>query len=176
VKREHATLAKQRRPPREPLLRALLSLFASAHAADREDAIMDAILRVLEWEEAESTDMADAAARAYASRMVENLLLDKFRREARSPIDSRAPFNAAQTATPDDTEFVTSHDVEARAEAILEDVEQPDRELLYAYFAGSEFFRDEVHRQCLRAGTARVRIHRLLKRLKTLTEHALSDH
>src|SRR5262245_21015119 len=86
------------RPGRETVLSALTALLAKkAHPKwtsrfDAEDASMDAVLRVLQWD-ADTPDtlpVEEAAARRYAARAVQNILIDQFRQRHKHPADPNA--------------------------------------------------------------------------------------
>lgn len=165
------------RPPvaRETLLRALVAMLPHASVRGdlgftedaREDAVMEAILRVLEAEERdpEPSATADRVARRYASRVVHNLLVDRFRRERHlptQPLDDVTDLPAGSAEPGTGRPSVKRR----RAIALLGDLSTDEQALLSAYFLGSDAFRDEVRRLGITEGAARVRVHRLIKRLR----------
>jgi DNA-directed RNA polymerase specialized sigma24 family protein len=169
------------RPDSRTLLRALVALLPSiARRVDlgftrdaREDALMSSILRLLEAEEREAEEdvpLVDAVARRYASRMVQNYLIDEFRRSHRDLPFSELPSEAADPASDAESkpglESGPGLERVRVARALLRDLEAKDRALLEAYFSGADAFREESQRQSLKSGTARVKVHRLLRRLR----------
>jgi RNA polymerase sigma factor (sigma-70 family) len=158
------------RPSREPVLSALMALLSTnirpkwAARVDAEDAIMDAVLRVLEWEAETPEEAPDetAAARKYAARAVQNILIDRFRERQRQPISSQ-PIQDLPAADPPAAKYSALLEI---SEQLLDELPTEQRDLLRAYFAGSDYFREESIRQRLTPNAARVRIHRLLQRLR----------
>jgi DNA-directed RNA polymerase specialized sigma24 family protein len=134
---------------------------------------MDAIMRVLEWEvTAIDRSMHEAVARRYASRAVQNLLIDRFR--ARLTVDALG----IERIYPDpDTPAwrAEGHPLEQISDRLMSELDEQQSDLLRAYFAGSEYFREESVCQGLSAGTARVKIHRMLKRLRERGRRFLSE-
>lgn len=150
---------------------------------DREDALMDAILSVLEREHSldRSSDIVktqnDAittdTARRYALRMIRNRLLDAYRRSRRnraflgelaerlvaSNSDQDGPLDQAR-----DTQAAAPTHLPARA--MIASLSGRDSRLLLAYLSGEPAWTYEIEAQSLQRGAARVRIHRVLKRLR----------
>jgi DNA-directed RNA polymerase specialized sigma24 family protein len=133
---------------------------------------MSSIVRLLEAEERETEEdvpLVDAVARRYASRMVQNHLIDEFRRGHRdlplSDLPSEAAGAVLEDASPESESEPGLERVRV-ARGLLRDLEAKDRALLEAYFSGAEAFREESQRQSLKSGTARVKVHRLLRRLR----------
>lgn len=132
---------------------------------------MDAIARVLEWEETGvDRSMHEAVARRYASRAVQNLLIDRFR--SRAALDSVG----ADASPPPESNDWSHNELAQLSEQLMGELAEPQRDLLRAYFAGSDYFREESTRQGLSAGTARVKIHRMLKRLRERGLRLHSEH
>ena len=165
------------RVARDLLLRALLAMLPHASSRDvafsdeaREDAVMDAILRVLEHEEhdPEAVEVADRVARRYASRVVHNLLVDRFRAARRFPTEPLE--DTSDRATETDVDSVVENDrmlaPRLRATALLGELSAAEQGLLSAYFTDSDAFREEFRRLGIAEGTARVRVHRLIRRLR----------
>jgi len=160
------------RPARDTVLSALTALLVKnvgsrlGNRFDTEDAIMEAVLRVLEWEDSapETLSLEDAAARSYASRAVQNILIDRFRAQTRDAVVSsdlsKLPAAGAGEEEPQANALL---DVSAR---LLDELAEAQQDLLRAYFAGPELFREESIRQQLTPNAARVRIHRLLQQLR----------
>lgn len=168
------------RPARELVLTALTALLAKrgrprwASRFDAEDAIMDAVLRVLQWESdaPETMPAEEAAARRYAARAVENLLIDQLRQTQRQPPSAQA---VEQLPSAESTEEDEDNLLLGISERLLAELADQQRELLRAYFAGSDYFREESTRQQLSPNAARVRIHRLLRRLRERGERLASE-
>lgn len=164
------------RPPNELLIDALVALLPRAGSRQalgftseaREDAIMDAIVRLLEAEQHDSAALGsavDATALRYASRIVQRRLIDTFRRE-RSRAGVMPAGEAGIDETNDSSPGIVYDPRLKAARQLLSELDASDRTLLESYFLGPEAFQEEVSRQQLRSGTARVRIHRALKRLR----------
>ncbi len=109
---------------------------------------MSSILRLLEAEEREAEEdvpLVDAVARRYASRMVQNYLIDEFRRSHRDLPFSELPSEAADPASdaeskPGLEESGPGLERVRVARALLRDLEAKDRALLEAYFRGQTPF------------------------------------
>jgi DNA-directed RNA polymerase specialized sigma24 family protein len=143
----------------------------------REDAVMQSILRVLEADRQRIThaDPLNAVARKYAMRVVQNQLISNFRKE-HLVLDHRYESLSSSNAFPEDqgpgsgsTKLLTV------AQKLLAELSERDRALLEAYLAGSETFHEEHQRQAMLPGTARVRIHRLLKALQRRAQRMLAE-
>lgn len=159
------------RPPQKPVLDALVELLGGSSAIgrqpaspDREDAVMEAIVRVLEWE-VDSTERSIHAtvARRYASRAVQNILIDRFRNDRSEPSES---IDSSPGPSEWPSEASQSNPLSEISTQLMNELDERQGDLLRAYFAGSDYFHDESVRQALSPGAARVRIHRLLKHLR----------
>jgi DNA-directed RNA polymerase specialized sigma24 family protein len=164
---------------RREVLSALLSLVPDVRrrvdlgfaADDREDALMEAITRLIEheWSASEPADPANGddgvsrLAHVYAARVVRNQLLSQVRRNARWPSLADLERHPGPAVGPG--QGLTAEQ-SAILGNILEGTSEADVRLLLAYFDRPEAFDDEVARQSLREGTARVRVHRALVRLR----------
>jgi len=173
------------KPDRRQLLSALTALIPEIRgrsdlgftAEAREDALMKAIVRLLEHDDpvgsATESDGPEALARQYALRVVRNLLIDEFRRQQRlttAPLDV-TQFDAPAPSAPQSG----ARRAERLAERLLAELDPSQEELLRAYLAGRDDFADEVRRQGLRPGTARVRIHRMLSHLRERGRGLVAD-
>jgi hypothetical protein len=157
---------------------ALVSLLRSfSHAArespyDRADAAMDALLRVLAWEDDDAVRTSDAQlAHAYAARAVQNLLIDEYRRE--SPMREGGAASLPTVVEQQSPQAPIA--LIEMSERIFAELSEREQDLLHAYFAGPEYFHEEATHQALKPGTARVQIHRLLKRLRMRGASLLAD-
>ena len=170
---------KRRRPSRQALLDALVALLPTvSHRRDiggtpeaREDALMDAILRVLQAEEdtAALTTVEERVGRRYALRIVHNALIDRFRRDARLPT---TPLDEAETTEPTDSSSPESGR-RALAGELLGELSHEDQAVLHAYLSGADAFREELAHRGISPGAGRVRVHRMLKKLRTRSEGRL---
>ena len=125
---------------------------------------MEAIIRVLAADSsAVEATTPTAVARRYAAKTVERILIDQFRRRGREVVSDAGEFPEQLV---ENQETQPDPKLLKQAEALLADLESRDQSLLESYFAGAEFFRSEVERQQLKQGTARVRVHRALTRLR----------
>lgn len=160
------------RPARDTVLSALTALLSKkvgsrlANRFDTEDAIMEAVERVLSWEDSatETLSLEDAVARSYASRAVQNILISRFREQTRdAQVSSDLSKLPAAGGGEDEPQANALLDISQR---LLDELAEPQQDLLRAYFAGSELFREESIRQNLTPNAARVKIHRLLQQLR----------
>ena len=153
-------LTKQRHGP---VLLALVELLGYPRGPDQEDALMDTILRVLEREvegDVVGADLKSVLARRYAVRALQNQLITQWR--ARRRLE---PLRADVSHTPE-----AAYELGELEKALLIELQrelpQADQALLGAYLNGKETFRTEFERQGISPGNARVRVHRVLKRLR----------
>lgn len=148
-----------------PVLSALIALLGHRSSPDQDDALMAAIVSVMEREmaagEVVGGEMSDAAARRYALRMVHNKLIDEWRRRARHVEIRREP--AAQG---DDGSPAVDSTSRLIVDALWAELPADDRTLLEAYFSDRELYRAEAQRQNYTTMSARARIFSLLKRLR----------
>lgn len=138
--------------------------------------VADGILKILEWQtssekrslgEIWAAEMAKdtrlKGATDYARKMIRNRVIDEARRANRAiPFDHQATELGGSTA--DDIELPLL--LRQEAQRLLHDLRPNDRELLLAYLEGSHAFEDVRTRQQLSSSTARVRVHRIIKRLR----------
>jgi DNA-directed RNA polymerase specialized sigma24 family protein len=149
-----------------PVLTALIALLGHRSSPDQDDALMAAIVSVMEREmvarEAVGGDMSDSVARRYALRMVHNKLIDEWRRRARHVELRREP------AAPGATENSPAEDNGARmvVDALWAELQPDDRTLLEAYLTDRDQYRVEAQRQKYTTTSARARVFSLLKRLR----------
>jgi len=161
--------------PRTVLLDALVSLMPHVasrkglgfSAQEREDALMDAILRVLEarTEPSMGAHPVDGAARRYALAVVENQLLDRFRKERSHAMGllEAEPMTVPREESPPTPRLAQLATI---AQTLLASLKEDDRLLLEAYFDGEEALADARERLNLKPGAARTRVCRLLKALR----------
>lgn len=162
---------------RQALLDALIELLPTISARRelgftpeaREDALMDVVLRLLEAEQRipEPSTPTERVARRYASRVVHNQLVDRWRRERRLETVALAAADASTPTSSPSSPASSNAGLRALGEELVSELSDDDRRLLEAYLSDSDAFRQEVRRLGLQDGTARVRIHRLLTRLRT---------
>ncbi len=139
-------------------------------AESREDALMESIVRLMERERrlelTHGTDV-ESIGRGYAVRIVRNHLIDRFRaaQTFTKNIEHCHGFDRVQDESKYFPRRGTNQFKEITSQ-LLSSLHQKDRDLLLSYFTGAEEYTQEIKRQNLRRGTARVRIHRLTKRLR----------
>ena len=151
-----------------PVLAAMIALLGHHQSADHQDALMNAVVAVLEREveagESVGAKFDDTSARRYALRAIHNRLIDEWRIRARHT-ELRGELVAPSN---EDNDLPHNRDstLHLIASALVEELSPADRELLDAYLTSREAYRGESARQGLTATTARARICRLLRRLR----------
>ncbi len=164
---------------RRDVLQALVALIPEVRqradlgldADTREDALMDAIAQLLAEEVGEhgtveaisTTDPVSRMARSYAARILRNRLIDELRRRRRHDL---AALGREEKHPGTGTEAELSYRQRQLLQHLLTGSSESDTRLLLAYFRDRDAFQTELERQGLREGTARVRVHRALKRLR----------
>jgi DNA-directed RNA polymerase specialized sigma24 family protein len=140
-----------------------MDLLRSARSADREDALMDTILRVLESEvegHIVGAELKSELARRYALRALQNQLIAQWRTRRRlEPLHDNI-------AKPPETTYEFGEFEKSILAELQRELQPSDRALLAAYLQDRETFRTEFERQGISPGAARVRVHRVLKRLR----------
>jgi RNA polymerase sigma factor (sigma-70 family) len=134
---------------------------------------MDSIVKVLSIETGHGQlglSPESAAIRRYAARMVRNRLIDSYRRERRDR--GRIEGMAADRGGSDDSGEEQRETAELKK--LLSQLSQQDEDLLRAYASGEPFLTQEISLQGLSRGTARVRIHRAMNKLRALKEATAS--
>jgi hypothetical protein len=174
----------------DPLLKALVKLIPEIRKRhdvgfsedDREDALMDSIVKVLDRERKLSNlkdlnnnnkpdFISNRAARQYALKMVRNRLIDMLRKEKRH-VDSIKRIEEKKELF-DNSLSERESLLLLDAKKLLSKLKEKDLLLIKAYFEGEPFFTNEIKSQMLKRGTARVKIHRLLKYLRELSQKNL---
>jgi DNA-directed RNA polymerase specialized sigma24 family protein len=146
-----------------PVVRALIEILQGSSDPDQQDAIMQTLLELLENEvdgEVIGADLDSSLAHRYAMRAIQNQLLGTWRERRRlGPL--------GEQATPPLTISRELNELEkAVIDETIREMAPDDHALLNAYFEGGEQLRAECDRQSISPETARVRIHRRLKRLR----------
>jgi hypothetical protein len=157
-----------KKPLHGAILRALEAMLRKPSARpDREDAIITVILKVLAWETEEaptepSEPSVEEQGQRYAARAVQRVLIGMLQDGARYEL--RADLNTF--ARPLDPSNKNGNELLRLSEQLFAELSEADGDLLRAYFAGTDYYRQETQCQRLSPGAARVRVFRILKKLR----------